>query len=261
MQKQFSQALFAPNPEQRNRLLEDIQGQDNSERNQRLNIYRNNVFVSLMTALGDIFPVCKQVVGEDFFNAMGRQFVERHPPKSPVLTCYGDEFSEFVTHFFPAQSLPYLAELCDLEYRLLQLTHAAEPATLSLEAAQQSLSQVQHPERLELHLSPLCTLLRTGYRVGSLFLAHQTNKYQVLPTLEQIDIHQAECLLFTKRGLYGQVYVLTEAEFAFVEALQTHPSLSRALPSQEDFDLGQTLAKLMTWQMFTAIKESKEPLC
>lgn len=261
MQKQFSQALFAPNPAQRDRLLQDIQGQDNHERSQRLNIYRNNVFVSLMNALGDIFPVCKQVVGDDFFNAMARQFVERHPPSSPVLTYYGDEFSEFVAHFFPAQSLPYLAELCALEYRLLQLTHAAEPSALSLESAQQRLSQVQNPERLKLHLSHQCSLLRTQYSVGSLLLAHQTDKQQSSPKLQQLDINQSECLLFAKFGLYGRVYVISESEFAFIEALQNQPSLSQALPQQEDFDLGQTLAKLMTWQVFTAIEESKDPLC
>ena len=261
MQKQFSHALFSASSDQRNVLLQDIQGDNDHERSQRLNIYRNNVFVSLMTALGDVFPVCKQVVGDDFFNAMARQFVERHPPKSPVLTTYGDEFSEFVKHFFPAQSLPYLSELCALEYRLLQLTHAAQPVTLSLESAQQSLSQVQNPERLELHLSSQCKLLHSPYSVGSLFLAHQTDTQQMTPSLQQLDIQKPEYLLFAKSGLYGRMYVLSEAEFSFLEALQNQPCLSQALPQHEDFDLGQTLAKLMTWQVFTTIQESKEPLC
>lgn len=252
MQKTFNQALFSSPTNAYNELLQDIHGSDDHERTQRLNVYRNNVFVSLMTALGEIFPVCKQVVGEDFFNAMARQYVERHPPKSPILSGYGDQFSDFVQHFFPAQSLLYLPCLCDVEYRLLQLTHAAEVPTLSLAAAQQRLSQVQRPEALSLHLSSQCELISVPFAVGSLYLAHQTET----PNLSQLNIAQTEYLLLAKAGLYGRIYLISAAEFDFLSALQSDPSLSQALPEHTEFDLGQTLARLMTWQVFHDIEES-----
>ena len=84
MQQQFSQALFSTNELEQEDLLNDIKGHSLAERTQRLNVYRNNVFVSLMEALGEIFPVCKQVVGDAFFNAMARQYVDRHPPRSAI---------------------------------------------------------------------------------------------------------------------------------------------------------------------------------
>ncbi|SBS29600.1 hypothetical protein MAQ5080_01439 [Marinomonas aquimarina] len=252
MQRQFNQALFSSTPEARDSLLQDIRGDNMRECNQRLNVYRNNVFVSLMDALGEVFPVCKQVVGEAFFNAMARQYIERHPPTSPILSGYGDQFSEFVQNFFPAQSLLYLPCLCDVEYRLLQLTHAAEVPTLSLEAAQQRLSQVQNPEALRLHLDPQCELLSVPFAVGSLYLAHQSET----PNLNQLDIAQNEYLLLAKAGLYGRMYLISAAEFDFLSALQSDPSLSQALPDQADFELGQTLARLMTWQVFHDIQES-----
>ena len=252
MQQPFKQALLSTHPDTEQALLNDIRGADVTERQQRLNVYRNNVIVSLMEALGDIFPVCKQVVGEAFFNAMARQYIERHPPTSPVLSGYGDQFSEFVRDFFPAQSLPYLPYLCDLEYRLLQLTHTAEMPTLSLSCAQQRLSQVQNPEALALHLSPQCKLLRVPFAVGSLYLAHQTDT----PNLSQLNIAQTEYLLLAKASLYGRMYLISAAEFDFLKALQDEPNLSQALPDHEAFDLGQTLAKLMTWQVLHAIEES-----
>lgn len=252
MQTQFSQALFSASSDEQNPLFQDIRGSDVQERTQRLNVYRNNVFVSLMAALGEIFPVCKQVVGDDFFDAMARLYVERHPPNSPVLSGYGDQFSDFVQNFFPAQSLLYLPCLCDVEYRLLQLTHTAEAPLLSLEAAQQRLSQVQNPEALALHLSPQCELISVPFAVGSLYLAHQTET----PNLSQLDIAQPEYLLLAKAGLYGRMYLISAAEFDFLSALQSDPSLSRALPDDESFELGQTLARLMTWQVFHDIRET-----
>jgi len=51
----------------------------------RFGVYRNNVFVSLVEALATRFPVCLELVGDDFFRAMARTFVELSPPRSPLL--------------------------------------------------------------------------------------------------------------------------------------------------------------------------------
>ncbi|MBJ7551065.1 DNA-binding domain-containing protein [Marinomonas ostreistagni] len=252
MQQQFSQALFSTNELEQEDLLNDIKGHSLAERTQRLNVYRNNVYVSLMDALGEIFPVCKQVVGDAFFNAMARQYVDRHPPRSAILSEYGDQFSEFVSHFFAAQSLPYLASLCDLEYRLLQMTHNAEPTHLSLSEAQQRLSQANNPDALQLLLYSQCELLSYPYAVGQLYLAHK----QPQLNLKQLQLQQADHLLIAKSGLYGCIYPLNALEFEFIKALKENPSLGQALPENESFDLGQTLAKLMTWEVFSDIYES-----
>ena len=48
----------------------------------RFAVYRNNVAVSLVEALGARFPVVKRLVGEEFFRAMAHAFVSREPPLS-----------------------------------------------------------------------------------------------------------------------------------------------------------------------------------
>src|SRR5918911_1682786 len=71
----------------------------------RFAVYRNNVYVSLVAALATRFPVCRALVGDDFFGAMARDFVAAHPPRSPLLMTYGDDFGDFIDGFAPAASV------------------------------------------------------------------------------------------------------------------------------------------------------------
>lgn len=82
----------------------------------RLNIYRNSTQAILTKALSETFPVCKKLVGDDFFNAMGKLYMMRAPSYSPSLTHYGEMFAEFVADFEPAKSLIYLADVVRLEW-------------------------------------------------------------------------------------------------------------------------------------------------
>ena len=81
----------------------------------RYGVYRNNVATGLARALAARFPITEKIVGEEFFTAMAREFVLSHPPSSPVLLHYGEDFAGFVAEFAPAKSLPYLADIVRLE--------------------------------------------------------------------------------------------------------------------------------------------------
>ena len=65
----------------------------------RFAVYRNNVVTSLVDALADGFPVVRQLVGDEFFTAMARVHVARHPPRSAVLSDWGDAFAAFIDDF------------------------------------------------------------------------------------------------------------------------------------------------------------------
>ena len=51
----------------------------------RFGVYRNNVYASLIEVLSGRFPVVARLVGEAFFRAMARVYIEREPPRSAVL--------------------------------------------------------------------------------------------------------------------------------------------------------------------------------
>lgn len=254
MQDDFVAALTHQNEQ----LLDNIKGRSMAEKQTRFDVYRNNVMASLSHALEDIFPVCKTLVGEAFFSGLAQQYIRANLPTSAILSEYGAQFPDFVRQFAPAKPLPYLADVCELEYQLLQLTHAPEPSGLSLERAQGKLSQVQQPECLHLLLHAQCRLFKSPLAVLDIYQAHQSQQTSTLSTLM---MQRSQYILLTKSGLYGQAYELTEAEYYFISRLSESSLMINALPEDETFDLGQSLAKWLQWQVFQDIYEEGQPLC
>ncbi|HVL70900.1 MAG TPA: DNA-binding domain-containing protein, partial [Beijerinckiaceae bacterium] len=62
----------------------------------RFAIHRNNLFSGLVGVLAARHPVCRALVGPEFFAAAARVFVELSPPVSPVLLAWGDGFGDFL---------------------------------------------------------------------------------------------------------------------------------------------------------------------
>src|SRR4029453_14611961 len=77
----------------------------------RFGVYRNNVYAGLIDVLAGRFPVVARLVGEEFFRAMARDYVEREPPSSAVLLRYGAGFADFIAGFPQAATVPYLADM------------------------------------------------------------------------------------------------------------------------------------------------------
>lgn len=137
----------------------------------RFNVYRNNVAVSLRTALTATYPVIKELVGEEFFNAMVRSYVANRLPSTPVLLGYGCDFPDFIESFAPARALPYLPDVARLEWSFNESYNAADaqPATIDTLSAfdPDALEQV----RFECH--PSLRLIRSDWPVLSIWDAHQ----------------------------------------------------------------------------------------
>jgi hypothetical protein len=102
-------------------------------RERRFAVYRNNVKASLVAALAAKFPVVHRLVGEEFFEATALVFIERHPPRSPVLAEYGCDFAGFLEGFEPAADLPYLPDVARLEWARQRAFHAADAPPVAID--------------------------------------------------------------------------------------------------------------------------------
>ncbi|WNQ37918.1 HvfC/BufC N-terminal domain-containing protein [Bordetella pertussis] len=112
---------------------------------QRYAIYRNNVVASLIQALADTFPVCRELVGADFFHGHAHAYVARRLPRSPVLARYGGAFAAFVAAHAPAASVPYLADMARLEYLRVRPITPRTPSRWDAAAAGARIAALRSP--------------------------------------------------------------------------------------------------------------------
>src|ERR1700743_1530152 len=97
----------------------------------RYNVYRNNVMVSLVDALSEIYPAVQRITGVEFFRAMARTHIRAMPPASPLLFEYGRDFPAFIETYEYARAMPWLADTARIERAWLDAYHAADAEPLS----------------------------------------------------------------------------------------------------------------------------------
>ena len=125
-QQIFSNAVLSPRAAVPNGLHE---GRGKAA-NRRFSIYRNNVMDSLIKALQTGFPVIAKLLGEQSFENIASGFVRQYPPKSAVISQYGDLLPAFLKGFKPLDHLPYLGDTARLELALRQSYHAADNSAI-----------------------------------------------------------------------------------------------------------------------------------
>ena len=218
----------------------------------RFAVYRNNMIVSLIDALADTYPVTQQLVGEDFFRAMARIFLNAEPPRSRVLAFYGASFPAFIEQFQPAESVPYLADMARLEMSRVRAYHAAECAELPADAIAQALTDVDQLPHLLVGFHPSMGLVRSQYAVASLWAAHQG-----IADIATVDPYVSENALVIRPHLDVEVMRLTAGASDFVTHLLGGASLGSAVeqasPADAQFDLTGTVSLLMRTQALSSI--------
>lgn len=91
-----------------------------------LTIHRNTSARAVIDALGDNYPVVRQLVGEEAFAACAAAFVDAFPATDPRLCFYGKDFSLFLATYAPFSELSYLPDVAALERLCTQSLFAAD---------------------------------------------------------------------------------------------------------------------------------------
>lgn len=211
------------------------------EPEQRLAIYRNNTLIGLTQALRDLYPTIEKLVGEGFFNRLGRDYIRRYPPNTGCLQTFGDRFAGFLAASGDVSGLLYLPDMARLEW----LRHEAyfESDRAGIDAA--SLTNVP-PERyggLRFKLHPAVRLLASRYPVLRIWEFNQKD-----PCEEgKIDLDaEGGCrLVIFRLGWEVEMAPLDSGGYRFLTCLQAGRTLNEAaedvLKDDPDFDLAALL--------------------
>jgi hypothetical protein len=247
-QADFARALFDPAAS----MPGGLTTWNRSDPAVRFAVYRNNVVLSLIDALVDTFPVVQELVGEEFFRAMAKVFVQSNRPRSRLMAYYGGAFPEFVASFAPAASLPYLADVARLEMARVHAYHSADASAVNVDQLQAALTDAQQLVSMRWVLHPSVHVIESSHAICSLWAAHQG-----LLDLTSVDPNLPQTTLVFRSALEVEILEIPAASARFVVALQGGQPLPEAASLAEAeaqaFDLSGTLALLIRLQLITDI--------
>ncbi len=243
LQRRFTHALHdpgAPVPELRGNGLAAAR---------RLQVYRHNMQSALTGALAAVYPVTLKLVGEEFFHAAAREYVQANPSHSGNIQDYGGAFPLFLNGFAPAASLPYLGDVAALEWRRLQTAVAPPHHRLDVQALAQVPAEMQ-PE-LHFHHQPAARAFDSRFPVLSIWeFCRQPDPQGTL----DIDL-PGECVLFARPALDVVMRRISRGEYRFLQGLckggSFREACAMALEAEPGFDVAGRFAEFVKDEILT----------
>jgi hypothetical protein len=208
----------------------------------RIAIYRNNVFGNYRNTLRQVYPVVLALVGEAFFDRAADVYAARYPSRSGDLNDFGAQLGDFLAEWPPSAHLAYLRDVAKLEWAMESVFHAADAATLDLQA----LATVS-PDRfseLRFDLHPASRLVHSVYPILRIWQVNQPG-YGGDQTV-QLDVG-GDALLVIRRGSANELEPLSPGELLLLQDLAGGKSLGeahvRALKAESALDLSAFLQR------------------
>jgi len=185
-QQLFCDGLLSPSvtsgSEQLHALIQPQLGQSSAvqEIELRVAIYRNNVLHSLRSALGDLYPVVKRLIGDDCFNLIAVEFIRCQPPTSPALLYYGHGLIDYLKRHDSVAGLSYLADVAQLEYAHHIAFHSRDIDALNIAKLATVAPEVLGELVFKVH--PSVSLIQSPWAVDTIWHEH------IKPQPEPLDI-------------------------------------------------------------------------
>jgi len=228
-----------------------VTGPDGKVSVKRFNVYRNNVIVSLIESLADTYPAIQKLLGEEYFAALARAYVDAEPPTSPILMKYGAGLAGFVERFPPLAGYPYLESVARLEWAWLTAYHAKDDPVM----AGETLAQIPEADVGSVVFVPhaAARLVRSNWPVLSLALANRFDPEGG----HDIDLEQPQSVLVTRPGYDVEMRLLRPGGDVFVSALLSGAMLQaaaeRGAEASAEFSFADSLTDVLACGTFSSL--------
>jgi uncharacterized protein len=207
----------------------------------RLAVYRGNVLANATKALACAYPVVRKIVGEEFFDAMAREFAREHPSRGGDLNRYGEQLGGFLERFPHAADLPYLPDVARMEWLVHRAHYAADAPPFDASSLAR-LAPEDYP-LLRPRLTSACSLLESAWPLERIWAIHQDDYQGVF----EIDLHAGSDRILVHRPRWrAAVLSLAPGDFAFLNNAFQGRALGEALEAGEtdvNFDPSTALAR------------------
>ncbi|OGA16241.1 MAG: hypothetical protein A3H32_07710 [Betaproteobacteria bacterium RIFCSPLOWO2_02_FULL_63_19] len=208
----------------------------------RLAIYRGNVHGNRANALAGAYPIARKIVGDEFFDAMAREYARGHRSRCGDLNEYGEYFPDFVAAFPHTADLPYLPDVVRMEWLAHRAYYAADPAPFDASAL--AGLPTERYGGLRPRLAGGCALLESAWPLGRIWTLHQDDYGGAF----EIDLDAGPDRVLIHRPAWRvQVCSLAPGDFRFLESASCGATLDDAFEAaaaaDADFDLSRALTR------------------
>jgi hypothetical protein len=116
LQSQFQSAILTLGDEFDNEIV----ATERVGAKQRIGIYADAYRLRLIECLKDSYSALHTLLGDDEFDRLCRSYIDTHTPHHYSVRWYGDRLAEYLGGTAPYCEHPYLAELADFEWNLME---------------------------------------------------------------------------------------------------------------------------------------------
>jgi hypothetical protein len=222
---ELESAFFQELNGQTNSQLQDLIKPAGMTANERMDIYRSNTFGAQHSALQQIFPVCLQILGDDYFRQVARIYILQHPSNQPDLNIYGEAWPRFLADLLKQKTeladLPYLSDLALLEWQ----NHAAYYADLNSDFDFAALGEMENQERarVRLTLNNSLSLLVSTFPIYAIWSAHHNDA----PQAEVAAISRPQYLCTYRDQFQCPVEEISQEQYETLTAIADRDSLEQ----------------------------------
>jgi hypothetical protein len=240
LQKKFAESLINESIE----IHHVIDQHKFISKTQQVAIYKNSILSAMQKALARIFPVCKKLVGEDFFNHIIKLYIVIYPSSTPDLNDYGESFAKYLEEIVEMTTLNYLSHVAHLEWNWHNLYRYAPDKKFNFKKLR---SYEKKKEKIIFKLSQSTTLLTSVYPLHHIFVTNQTETEDESSIF--LSPNQQYFFIIWRKDFEKKIEVLTEYEWfvlnCFKEKLSLEEISQRIINCDSKIDLSVMLPHMI----------------
>lgn len=243
LQQHFSQSLLYQTSE----ISFQLKNKQGFSPEQLIQIHRNNFIISVTESLKSTFKYTEQLVGNEFFETVARQFILQQPPMVNNIIIYGELFPAYLTSLAQLTEMPYISEMARFEWLYDQSQNLPlQEVTFDV----RSLQQVDSEDfgALQFSIVSHCSTFTSQQNIHFLLQMIINND------LKQVDLTQPCYLLLQKNpNFHIEVLEISKEQWQLIQQLQQQRTLEALQPS----DLQEQLSHLLTMNLISGVSVNR----
>ncbi len=176
LQKQF----WSSCRKRENGIYSMIRSKSDFSPEQRMDVYRTTARSAHVSALMDSFPVCRAILGDDYFKLLAKSYFMQTPSLSVDMNLYGESFPGHIAMLIgqrkELKELVYIVDLARLEWEYQKAYFAPNAAVFDVDRFQDKCRRLG--DRAVLTLQSGISCMSSCFRVFEIWEMHRQDKLE-----------------------------------------------------------------------------------